>query len=87
MKVTNVKLKKIANKNRLKAVATVTFDECFVVHELRVIDGKNGMFVAMPSKKHPSGEYRDIAHPITQEMRSIVEQSVIEVYNNTPDEI
>lgn len=81
MNITNVNLRKISNKNRLKAVATITFDDCFVVHELRVIEGKNGLFVAMPSKKNPKGEYRDIAHPISQEMRSLVEDAVLTEFN------
>lgn len=82
MEVTNVRVKKIENKNRLKAVATVTFDDCFVIHELRMIEGKNGLFVAMPSKQNTRGEYRDVCHPITKELRQIIEETVIHAYNN-----
>ncbi|MDF2699651.1 MAG: spoVG [Haloplasmataceae bacterium] len=82
MEVTNVRVKKIENKNRLKAVATITFDECFVIHELRLIEGKNGLFVAMPSKKNTLGEFRDVCHPISKELRESIEQTVIEAYNS-----
>ncbi len=81
MEVTDVRIKRIENKNRLKAVATVTFDECFVVHELRLIEGKNGLFVAMPSKKNPRGEFRDVCHPITRELRQVIEEAIIEAYH------
>jgi stage V sporulation protein G len=85
MKVTNVRVKKIENKNRLKAVATITFDECFVIHELRLIEGKNGLFVAMPSKKSSQGEFRDVCHPINKELREEIEASVIDAYNNSEE--
>ncbi len=81
MKVTDVRVKKIENKNRLKAVATITFDECFVIHELRLIEGKNGLFVAMPSKRNTQGEFRDVCHPISKELREEIEESVIQFYN------
>lgn len=83
MKVTSVRVKKIENKNRLKAVATITFDECFVIHELRLIEGKNGLFVAMPSKKNTQGEFRDVCHPISKELREEIEEVVIKTYNET----
>lgn len=86
MQVTDVRLKKIEGQNRLRAIAAITIDECFVVHELRVIEGNNGLFVAMPSRKMPNGEYKDVAHPINQETRSMIEQAVIDVYNQQPDE-
>ncbi|QVK17961.1 septation regulator SpoVG [Mycoplasmatota bacterium] len=81
MKVTNVRIKKIEDKNRLKAVATITFDECFVIHELRLIEGENGMFVAMPSKRNNKGEFRDVCHPITKEFRQEIEEVVLHTYN------
>ncbi len=79
--VTNVRIRKIENKNRLKAVATVTFDDCFVIHELRLIEGKNGLFVAMPSRKNNRGEFQDVCHPITKELRQHLEEAVIKSYN------
>lgn len=83
MNITDVRLIKVDGQNRLKAIAAITIDDCFVVHELRVIEGDNGLFVAMPSRKRSSGEYKDIAHPINQETRKTIENKVIEVYNDT----
>ncbi len=83
MNITDVRLIKVDGQNRLKAIAAITIDDCFVVHELRVIEGDNGLFVAMPSRKRSSGEYKDIAHPINQETRKMIENKVIEVYNQT----
>lgn len=81
MKVTNVKIRKIEDKNRLKAVANITFDDCFVVHDLKLIDGTNGLFIAMPSKKNNRDEYRDVCHPINQELRKEIEEVIINAYN------
>ena len=83
MTITDVRLIKVDGQNRLKAIAAITIDDCFVVHELRVIEGDTGLFVAMPSRKRASGEYKDIAHPINQETREIIENKVLEVYNAT----
>lgn len=83
MKVTNVRVKKIEDKNRLKAVATITLNECFVIHELRLIEGENGMFVAMPSKRNNKGEFRDVCHPINKEFRQVIEETVLQTYNET----
>ncbi|MGL4987744.1 MAG: septation regulator SpoVG [Cetobacterium sp.] len=82
MKITDVRLRTVKNENelKLKAYADVTFEECFVIHGLKVIDGQKGMFVAMPSRKMPDGEYKDIAHPITPELRKDITDSVIEKY-------
>lgn len=86
MNITDVRVKKFNGENRLKAIAAITIDDCFVVHELRVIDGKEGLFVAMPSRKMPNGEFKDVAHPINQETRSLIENIVIEAYHNLKDE-
>jgi len=64
----------------MKAIASVTFDDAFVVREIRVIEGQNGLFVAMPSRKTPSGEFRDIAHPINSEARQIIQDAILEEY-------
>jgi len=87
MNITDVRVKKFNGENRLKAIAAITIDECFVVHELRVIDGKEGLFVAMPSRKMPNGEFKDVAHPINQETRAMIESIVIEAYESIPDEV
>lgn len=86
MEITDVRVKKFNGENRLKAIAAITIDDCFVVHELRIIDGKDGLFVAMPSRKMPNGEFKDVAHPINQETRSTIEKLVIEAYENIEDE-
>lgn len=83
MKITDVRLRAVKNENelKLKAYADVTFDEAFVIHGLKVIDGQKGMFVAMPSRKMPDGEYKDIAHPITPELRKEITDAVIAKYD------
>lgn len=86
MNITDVRIKKFNGENRLKAIAAITIDDCFVVHELRVIDGKDGLFVAMPSRKMPNGEFKDVAHPINQETRNHIEGVVIEAYHNLDEE-
>lgn len=80
MQITDVRLKVIDDHNRLKAIAAITIDDCFVIHELRVIEGDNGLFIAMPSKKLQNGEFRDIAHPINSETRELIEQEVLKAY-------
>jgi stage V sporulation protein G len=87
MEITDVRVKKFNGENRLKAIAAITIDDCFVVHELRVIDGKEGLFVAMPSRKMPNGEFKDVAHPINQETRNMIETIVIEAYESIEDEL
>ena len=88
MKITDVRLRKVNNPDtRMKALASITFDESFVVHDLRVIDGNNGMFVAMPSKRTADGEFRDIAHPINSDMRQHVQEEVMRVYEETEDPV
>lgn len=82
MKITDVRVKKFNSDSRLKAVAAITIDECFVVHELRVIEGNSGLFVAMPSRKMQNGDYKDVAHPINQETRTLIEETVIKAYNS-----
>lgn len=69
MQITDVRLRRVNSEGRMKAIASITIDNEFVVHDIRVIDGNNGMFVAMPSKRTPDGEFRDIAHPISSGTR------------------
>lgn len=84
MKITDIRLRAVKSENevKLKAYADVTFNGCFVVHGLKIIDGQKGMFVAMPSRKMPDGEYKDIAHPITPELRKEITDAVIAKYND-----
>ncbi len=84
MKITSVKVRKIEKEgSRMKGIASVVIDDAFAVKDIRVIEGENGLFIAMPSRKYPNGEYRDVAHPINAETRSIFEDAIIEEYNNT----
>ncbi len=69
----------------MKALVSITFEDAFVIHDLRVIEGNNGLFVAMPSKRTPDGEFRDIAHPIHSDMRQHVQEEVMRVYDETED--
>jgi stage V sporulation protein G len=80
MEVTDVRLRRVNTEGRMRAIASITLDEEFVVHDIRVIDGNNGLFVAMPSKRTPDGEFRDIAHPINSGTRSKIQDAVLEEY-------
>lgn len=71
----------------MKALVSITFNDQFVVHDIRVIEGNNGLFVAMPSKRTPDGEFRDIAHPINSEMRQQIQDVIMEVYHRDDDEL
>lgn len=82
MKITDVRVRKVEGETRLKGVASITIDEAFAVHELRIIEGNEGLFVAMPSRKAADGTFRDIAHPINVETRKMVEEVVLEAFNN-----
>src|SRR5690625_5077052 len=86
MEVTEVRLRRVNTEGRMRAIASITFDEEFVVHDIRVIDGNNGLFVAMPSKRTPDGEFRDIAHPIHSDMRQHVQEEVMRVYEESETE-
>lgn len=88
MKITDVRLRKTeSDDNRMKALVSITFNDQFVVHDIRVIEGNNGLFVAMPSKRTPDGEFRDIAHPINSEMRQQIQDVIMEVYHRDDDEL
>lgn len=87
MKVTDVRLRKIQTDGRMKALVSTTLDEAFVIHDLRVIEGNSGLFVAMPSKRTPDGEFRDIAHPINSDMRQEIQDAVMKVYDETDEVI
>ncbi len=88
MKITDVRLRKTeSDDNRMKALVSITFNDQFVIHDIRVIEGNNGLFVAMPSKRTPDGEFRDIAHPINSEMRQQIQDVIMEVYHRDDDEL
>ena len=86
MEITDVRLRKIETEGKLRAYVSITFDDSFVVHDLRVIDGNKGMFVAMPSKRLPNGDHKDIAHPINTEIRERIQSAVLDVYSRELEE-
>ena len=87
MKITSVNVRKIEKEgSRMKGIASVLLDDSFAVHDIRIIEGDNGLFIAMPSRKTTTGGYRDIAHPINPEVRSMFEDAILEAYKNAPDE-
>ena len=87
MEVTDVRLRRVNTDGRMKAIASITLDNEFVVHDIRVIDGNNGLFVAMPSKRTPDGEFRDIAHPINSETRNKLQEAIFAEYERVKEEI
>ena len=80
MRVTDVRLRKMLTEGKMKAIVSVTIDDAFVIHDVKVVDGQNGLFVAMPSRKMNDGTFRDIAHPISQDARDLIQKSVMDVY-------
>ena len=86
MEITDIRIKKVSADSRMKAVASVTFDNSFVVHDIKLIEGQDKLFTAMPSRKTPDGEYKDIAHPINSEMRTLLEQAILAKYEEELDE-
>lgn len=80
MEITDVRIRKISNDGKMKAIVSVTFDNEFVVHDIKVIEGQNGLFIAMPSRKTPDGEFKDIAHPINTETREKMQASILKAY-------
>ena len=80
MQITDVRVRKVAKEGKLKAVVSITMDEEFVVHDIKVIEGEKGLFIAMPSKKALDGEYRDIAHPINSDTRNRIQSMILEKY-------
>jgi len=80
MEITDIRVRKLNPDGRMKAVVSVTFDDAFVVHDVKVVEGKNGLFVAMPSRKTPDGEFRDIAHPISAGAREVIQKAVLQAY-------
>ncbi len=80
MEITDIRIKKLSAEGKMKAVVSVTFDDAFVVHDIKVIEGQEKLFTAMPSRRTPENEYKDIAHPINKEMRDYIEKSILEKY-------
>ena len=83
VEVTDVRVRKVTEESKMKAIVSVTFDDEFVVHDIKVIDGINGIFIAMPSRKMPDGEFRDIAHPISPTTRRKIQEAVFLEYEKS----
>ena len=89
MKITDVRVRKITKEGKMKAVVSITLDDEFVVHDIKVIEGEKGLLIAMPSKKSADGEYRDIAHPINSNTRDTIQKIILDSYEKAllePDE-
>lgn len=86
MRITDVRVRKISKEGKMKAVVSITLDDEFVVHDIKVIEGEKGLFIAMPSKKASDGEYRDIAHPINSGNRDYIQREILDAYEKAKDE-
>ena len=82
MEITDIRIRKVNADGKLKAYVTVTFDDSFVVHNVKIIEGDSGVFIAMPSRKTKNGVYKDVAHPINTEFRTILQDRILDEYNN-----
>ena len=82
MEITDIRIRQMASDARMKAVVSVTFDNSFVVHDIKIIEGEDRLFIAMPSRKTPDNEFKDIAHPINPEMRQILSDMILEKYES-----
>ncbi len=80
MQITEVKIRKLSEEGKMKAIVSVILDECFAVHDIKVVEHEGRLFVAMPSKRMPDGEYKDIVHPINQETRTVFHEKIMEQY-------
>jgi len=85
MEITDIRIRRVEADGKLKAYVTVTFDDSFVVHNVKVIEGKNGAFIAMPSRKTKTGEYKDVAHPINSDFRGKLQERILEEYKAQAD--
>lgn len=83
MEITDIRIRQTSSDEKMKAVVSVTFDNCFVVHDIKIIDGQDRLFIAMPSRKTPDNEYKDIAHPINMETRELLQSRILEKYHST----
>ena len=86
MQITDVRVRKITKEGKMKAIVSITLDNEFVVHDIKVIEGEKGLFIAMPSKKAADGEYRDIAHPINSAARDLIQSTILDSYAKALEE-
>ncbi|MGI6486346.1 MAG: septation regulator SpoVG [Thermoanaerobacterales bacterium] len=82
MQITDVRIRKVSDEGKMRAVVSITFDDQFVVHDIRIIEGQNGLFVAMPSRRTPDGQFKDIAHPINSATRNQIQEAILKQYND-----
>ncbi len=87
MQITDVRVRKVTKEGKMRAIVSITIDDEFVVHDIKVIEGEKGLFIAMPSRKASDGEYRDIAHPINSTTRDRIQALILQKYNETASEI
>ena len=87
MQITDIRIRRISKEGKMKAVVSITFDNAFVVHDIKIMEGEKGLFIAMPSRKAADGEYRDIAHPINSETRDTVQSMVLRRYEELMEEV
>ncbi|MBO6161696.1 MAG: septation regulator SpoVG [Eubacterium sp.] len=83
MQITDVRVRRVAKEGKMRAVVSITIDNEFVIHDIKVIEGEKGLFIAMPSRKSSDGEYRDIAHPINSSTREVIQNLILEKYEQT----
>ncbi|MDD6136693.1 MAG: septation regulator SpoVG [Lachnospiraceae bacterium] len=86
MQITDVRVRKVAKEGKMRAVVSITIDDEFVVHDIKVIEGEKGLFIAMPSRKASDGEYRDIAHPINSDTRDMIQKLILKAYEESTAE-
>ena len=87
MEITDVRVRRVAKEGKMKAVVSITIDNEFVIHDIKVIEGEKGLFIAMPSRKSSDGEYRDIAHPINSDTRKKIQDLILTKYEESEDEV
>lgn len=85
MLITDVRVRKLSDDGKMRGIVSVTFDDAFVVHDIKIIEGQNGLFIAMPSRKVSEGEFRDIAHPINPEMRLELQAKILKAYEEAKE--
>lgn len=86
MNITDVRIRKVEKEGKMKAVVSITIDDEFVIHDIKIIEGEKGFFIAMPSRKTADGEYRDIAHPINSDTREFIQKTILEKFSKLSEE-
>ena len=87
MQISDIRIRKIYDEGKMKAIVSVTFDDQIVIHDIKIIEGDTGVFIAMPSRKMPNGDFKDIAHPINLETRTLIQEKVLEAYEQRLKEL